>query len=1076
MRGTTTLSRRRRHFRGRVAALLGSAAAAAGTGVGHDCPAGAAVYTYAGPFTGTGYFSNGSSWVGGVAPVSDPSTQLVFNNVGSTGYNAVTNGSSGTPFLLNAVTVNNFGTGTVDVNGTGSTGPLEFNGTSGATFNINGSGNANLDDGTNGTILDTTLTIGGSGNGILQIGGGASSTAISGTGGLALNLTGLGQVSLQGSGNNFSSGVTLNSGSLSLVGSVLPTMGALTINGGTLRATGTVANAVTLGADLFQTNGAVAFSGVISNSATGSGGIHLVNGLNPTYTNIATTSVTLNNNNTFSGPVTIDSTPIAANLSASPTGSSFYFSTVSVSGTGNLGNTSAVTVGNNGTLNFTGSTANTRVPDSATVALNGGRLSLTLLTTSVAFTETFGTVSASGSNTFSIGSTQTSGTAVNDVLTFGTFTQANNGTLFFQGQWLGSGSANRGVGEAIFGTAGLTAVTDMAGNTNQALPVIPFAAGTASTANTNPLAFVTYNSSAGIQLVLLNNATFVYQSTASSVIPSAAANLNVNLGGTNAMNTLPSSSLTVNAIGTRSAESLTGSGTLTDYSGAVVAGGTFNLSGPTLAFGTATGYFHLSPTTVATTPSFLVSDPSTITGSNGVVFSAPAVSGPTVLLPIVAFNNPTNGNGFTGGLTLNNVNAEFSTDGELGAAGQPITLGGGYLTSTNTSSAITIGRNITLGAAGGGASTATAGQVLTLSGVLSGPGSLTVDPGPAAAGGTTASTGVTALISANTYAGSTYVYFGTLSVGSDSNLGAGPVVLGTSSTFQVSTSTTLTHAINLENTYLGTATATIDTAGNNVTLSGVVSGTSALNKINGGTLTLTGNDANLSGGITVSAGGLRVNNTIGSPAVIVRAGATLGGSASVPGTIDVFGTITAGASNTAIGTFRSGGTQTWEGGGGLLTKVSADGTASDLLVMSGLTLAANSSSPFAITVTSPGTPTLATGGYVVLAVDTDAGSSNPFNSSSTAFNLSALGTPSVTGLQSATGSFAVATQLDTTSNGGYDLILVAAPEPTSLLLAALATAPLVLGRRRRSRSATRLGNAASVWTGGSVWAMNARHG
>ena len=55
------------------------------------------------------------------------------------------------------------------------------------------------------------------------------------------------------------------------------------------------------------------------------------------------------------------------------------------------------------------------------------------------------------------------------------------------------------------------------------------------------------------------------------------------------------------------------------------------------------------------------------------------------------------------------------------------------------------------------------------------------------------------------------------------------------------------------------------------------------------------------------------------------------------------------------------------------------------------------------------------------------------------------------GLQSATGGFALGTQPDSTVSDGYDLILQtsAAPEPTSLLLAGLAAAPLALGRRRR---------------------------
>jgi hypothetical protein len=57
----------------------------------------------------------------------------------------------------------------------------------------------------------------------------------------------------------------------------------------------------------------------------------------------------------------------------------------------------------------------------------------------------------------------------------------------------------------------------------------------------------------------------------------------------------------------------------------------------------------------------------------------------------------------------------------------------------------------------------------------------------------------------------------------------------------------------------------------------------------------------------------------------------------------------------------------------------------------------------------------------------------------------------------AQGTYSLATAADSSGTGGEDLLLdftAATPEPTSLLLAGLAAAPLALGRRRRARAAS----------------------
>ena len=225
-----------------------------------------------------------------------------------------------------------------------------------------------------------------------------------------------------------------------------------------------------------------------------------------------------------------------------------------------------------------------------------------------------------------------------------------------------------------------------------------------------------------------------------------------------------------------------------------------------------------------------------------------------------------------------------------------------------------------------------------------------------------------------------------------------------------------------------------------------------------------------SGGTTITGGTVRADNptgALGSGTTLLSGGVLAGGSTAVPGNtggpvVVAGGTITAGTGATtadAVGNLSTG-AQTWSAGA-LLSKVaSANGTAvsaHDVLVMSGLTVTAPS---FAVDViatngSAPTLPASGTGSVLVLADDTEPDADNPFNASGTSpLALSKL-VLTVTGLKSATGSFALATQPDALGDGGYDLVLedaVATPEPTSLLLAALAATPLTLARRRPRRA------------------------
>src|SRR5207245_220844 len=89
-------------------------------------------------------------------------------------------------------------------------------------------------------------------------------------------------------------------------------------------------------------------------------------------------------------------------------------------------------------------------------------------------------------------------------------------------------------------------------------------------------------------------------------------------------------------------------------------------AGATLDFGANTGYIHTSWQQV-------FQGTSQITGSNGVVVAGLGTSTSN----LTTFEN-TNGNPFTGGLTVNgNTILGFRQDNQLGAANGTVTLGGG---------------------------------------------------------------------------------------------------------------------------------------------------------------------------------------------------------------------------------------------------------------------------------------------------------------------------------------------------------------------------------------------------------------
>lgn len=849
----------------------------------------AQTYMYNGPFTGTGGTANPwstDSWIGGT-PTSGAATALIFRNFDTNQYSA--NNDLGNPFLLNSVLLQSFSTVSTTVSSAAGN-SLQLTGAN-PTVTQSGPGTVAFATGGNGLVLNPTsgtTTIGGSGAGLVTLG----NAGITGTGGLVLNNTGLGGVNLFGA-NTFTGGVTLNSGILNIgAAGALGAGNTLTVNGGAVRSSGvTITNPIVANSNLVLNTGTLTVNGGLS----GAGGVQVVNG-----------AVFNSQNLTLGGALTYTGATSVGGSFPRPSGSANNLATLTLAASATLNNTLPITVGDNATLALAGNAANTRVPNQNALVLNGGRIAFTGTTTA----ETFGNVTASGLDVVTLATG-----AANSTLAFGAFNRTDNATLNVRGPLTGSsGSTSK-----LTFSGGLAGISDPlapgGATTGQYLPVVPFAAGTSSATAVNVNALINYDATAGTRF--LGPATTNFQQVADGgTFDANTLYKNVNLAGSTITLTdterVNSLAATVNA-------NVSGSGTLTVYSGAVLiatgntAGGVV-IDGPTLDFGANTGYLHLGG-------NLTVQGTSALTGSAGVVVSGLDQPG----------SSPTNGGGggyrlqfsnaanpFTGGLYVNgNAAVAFTSDAQLGAAGGAITLGGGALDfNSATATAVTTSRPVTLGAAGGNIYTLP-GDVFTVAGTVSGPGGLSIGSGDGVV------TGVVALTGTNTYAGPTYVLNNsTLRISSDANVGGAAQPLNLlGGTLQYGASATFNKPV-----YFA-AVANLDTNGNAVTLAGPLSGLvpTGINKVGAGTLTLATSSPLYDGLFFVNAGTLNLAAPNTLPQVttlVVNSGGTLAGNGAIGGSLLVAagGTLSPGngAGQITVGnsaTFAAGATYFMELGG-----------------------------------------------------------------------------------------------------------------------------------------------------------------
>jgi fibronectin-binding autotransporter adhesin len=488
---------------------------------------------------------------------------------------------------------------------------------------------------------------------------------------------------------------------------------------------------------------------------------------------------------------------------------------------------------------------------------------------------------------------------------------------------------------------------------------------------------------------------------------------------------------------------LNGTGVLSAPTATLIVG---QYDGSNASTGTlATGTFTMNASSSATVGRILLGGGFASSAVNGIV----NLNGATLTTGGVAVNP--NGTALTASATALAFNAN----------------GGTVVASYNSSTNASFFNGVYADLLAGGLTFNTASYAVNITGSMHGSGAFTK-----------VGTGALTLSGGSNYTGGTLINQGTVIGGNQGGLGSGPVTLANAAgvLLQVNSNNGALQVQSLSgggalggNVDLNAQTLFVATGSTTAaTFAGTIydSGTGGqVGKYFAGSQAFTGNNTyagptSVVGGTLLAnapqviAGGTLVSSATGTGTVTITSGGTLGGNGGTGAVvINSGGTITGGPDGVTPGTLTTAG-QTWNAGGAFAVKVSGDSSANDQLVMSGLTIAATNASsggtPFTVAVTGLGSSaSVITSTGIVLAID-NTGSSAANGVFQSAINAAAL-VLTTTNVATPSGYAPQLAELDTGTS--QELVLddpvAATPEPTSLMLACLAAAPLALGRRRR---------------------------
>lgn len=313
----------------------------------------------------------------------------------------------------------------------------------------------------------------------------------------------------------------------------------------------------------------------------------------------------------------------------------------------------------------------------------------------------------------------------------------------------------------------------------------------------------------------------------------------------------------------------TGSQTIV-FSGAL-AGQTINLAGNLSIGESLTLDANAASGLVITGSTISLGGGTTLTFDNGAGDTATlgsALAGGGALTKIgsgtLGLGSTANESGMSGAISVKGGTLQISNDDNLSSG--TLTLDGGSLGSNGTS--FTVDNAIVLGSAGG--TLALTGGTATLTGVLSGGGTLTKT-----------GSGIATLGGNNTYTGATTVAGGTLALSSGNAIADGSnVTVNSGATLLVSSSETLGSLAGAGVVQVAGTTLTVGGNNQSTTFSGSITSSGSLVKAGTGTFTLSGSNS-YGGNTTVQGGTLMLGGSINGGPVVVQSGATLGGTGSI---------------------------------------------------------------------------------------------------------------------------------------------------------------------------------------------------